>query len=515
MSLSILDTPQDFQPVYSDGLFFTISGDTTNKFKFRYVYDIYVEGNLVFQGKSTPNPYSLGVVDVSRIVKTYTENIPISLYNTTPIFTHQTFPYSRPYADETINYQVLFGYEYSSTADGSITGFTGNGNDGPADVGGPSVDSGLYKTFYSTMGVNGRATQQDFNIDPFVLSGTPVGVNPTTSGLFLTNSPRTRNVRDEDFYTLGFTNYYLNSSSMLSEPYYVEYKFYDDDGTLIDTKQYQNILLNGGGPLTDCSAVYPSYYNIVTTGNTDWNTLYVGAGPMNLYDVYNPSLILNANVSYIECNRGPTRTISIPPNSIARIDCACDGSLLYETALVVTIVDACGGAPTPTPTPTPSPTPCMCESYQVENDGLEAAITVTFLDCDRVSQELIIPPGIIQVFCACMGSVVVTGGSYVLTDLGPCGAPTPTPTPTPSATPDCIPQIVNECTNTCQGGQCFCDNSTPTNIYMAPGDLPNDIGRNVYSDCGLTTLFFGDYEYAGIIYNASPITVVCLVGGGC
>jgi hypothetical protein len=111
MSLSILDTPQDFQPVYSDGLFFTISGDTTNKFKFRYVYDIYVEGNLVFQGKSTPNPYSLGVVDVSRIVKTYTENIPISLYNTTPIFTHQTFPYSRPYADETINYQVLFGIQ--------------------------------------------------------------------------------------------------------------------------------------------------------------------------------------------------------------------------------------------------------------------------------------------------------------------------------------------------------------------------------------------------------------------
>ena len=51
MSLVITDTPQAFQPVYSDGLYFTISADTTNTFKFRYVYDLYVEGNLVFQGR--------------------------------------------------------------------------------------------------------------------------------------------------------------------------------------------------------------------------------------------------------------------------------------------------------------------------------------------------------------------------------------------------------------------------------------------------------------------------------
>ena len=411
MSINILDTPEDFQPVYSDGLFFTISADTTDTYKFRYTYDLYVENELVFQGKSTPNPYGLGVIDVSRIVKTYTENIPISLYNTTPIFTHQTFPFSRPYADETINYEVFFGYEYASSANGTITGFTGNGDDIPANVGPPSVDSGLFKTFYSTMGVNGRATQQDFNIDPYVLSGSPVGVNPTTSGLFLTNSPRIRNVRDEDFYTLGFTNYYLNNSSMLSEPYYVQYKFYDDEGNLLQTSQYQNILLNGGGPLTDCSAVYPSYYNIVTTGNTDWNTMYVGAGPQNLtaimpantaqytvqlfgkftgtttpiqpsptpsptpsqtpgcgscyvYDVTNPSLESTAIISYTECNRGPSRTVSIPPNSVLRIDCACAGSLIYEAELVVLVYDICGGTPTPTPSATPTPTPCMCEVIQ-------------------------------------------------------------------------------------------------------------------------------------------------------
>ena len=503
MSLTILDTPQDFQPVYSDGLFFTISADTTNKYKFRYVYDVYINDVLQFQGKSTPNPYSLGVIDISRIVKTYTTNMPISMWCTTPIFTHQTFPFSRPYTDETINYKVLFGYEYTNTPNGAVTGFTGNGN----GVGVPSVDSGYYKTFYSTMGVNGRATQQDFNIEPFVLSGTPTGVYPTTSGLFLTNSPRIRDVRDEDYYALGFTNYYLNSGSMLSEPYYVEYKFYDDTGALLDTKQYQNLICNGGGPLPDCSAVYQSYYNIVSTANTEYNTLYVGAGPMNLqaimpvdtaqytvqlfgkftgettpipptptptptpsstpgcsecyiYDVYNPSLLLNANVSYIECSTGVNRVIAIPPNSFVQIDCACANSLIYETALVVTIVDACfGTTPTPTPsasasTPTPTPTPSSTPS-------------------------------------------------------------TPTPTPTPSSTPECNGFVVNECFSTCVTDNCFCDSATPTTIYLDPLSTPSDLGANVYADCERTILWFGDYEYGGIIYNASPITTVCLVGGGC
>jgi len=490
MSINIIDTPEAFQPIYSDGLFFTVSADTTNTYKFRYVYDVYVNNELVFEGKSTPNPYSLGVIDVSRIIKTYAENIPISSYNGTPIFTHQTFPFSKPYSDETISYQVNFGYEYSNSPNGNITGFTGNGN----DVGPPTKTSGLYKAFYSTMGVNGRATQQDFDISPFVLSGNPVGTYPTTSGLFLTNSPRIRDIQSDEYYTLGFTNYYLDGLSVVSEPYYVEYNFYDDGGSLIDTKQYMNILLNGGGPLPDCSVVYPSYYYMVSTGNTDWNTLYVGAGPKNLesimpanavqytvqlfgkftgetspinptptptptpsptppcgtcytYDVTNPSLTTNANLYYIECGYGVTRNIVIPPNSIARIDCACEGSLIYEAYLIVEIVSSCVEAsPTPTPTTTPTPTPCVCNSYTITNTGLEAQLTVDYLDCNRVQQQIILNPGLGVSFCACSSSISATGSSYDLTDFGSC-SPTPsaTPTPTPSSTPpycECVQYLV-------------------------------------------------------------------------
>ena len=48
MSLTILQTPEQFQPVLSNGLFFTVSADTTNTFKFRYVYDLYVNGVYTF-----------------------------------------------------------------------------------------------------------------------------------------------------------------------------------------------------------------------------------------------------------------------------------------------------------------------------------------------------------------------------------------------------------------------------------------------------------------------------------
>jgi hypothetical protein len=136
-------TPPEFTPVYTDGLFFTVSADT-NHFKFRYVYNIYIDGVLQFEGKATPNPFGLGIIDVSRILKTYVRNNPISYWNTTPIYTHQTFPFSRPSQDETINYQLNVGYEYASSEIAQVTGFTGSGT----TIGPPTQTVGVYKTFH-------------------------------------------------------------------------------------------------------------------------------------------------------------------------------------------------------------------------------------------------------------------------------------------------------------------------------------------------------------------------------
>ena len=343
--INFTHTPPKFSPVYTDGLFFTVSADT-NHFKFRYVYDIYVEDVLIFQGKATPNPFQLGVIDVSRILKSYVSNIPISNWNTTPIYTHKTFPFSRPYTDETIRYEVKVGYEYSDSEISQVTGFTGNGT----VIGSPAVTVGPYKTFQSTMGVNGKSNLQDFNIGQFVLSGTPTGVDPTIDCLYLTNSPRNRNIDLSEYYTLGFTNYYL-ADNILSEPYYAEYKFYDDNGLLITATTVDNITTNGGGPRTNCNYVYPATQFIYPSGNTEYNTLYVGAGPMNISPI-------------------------LPPNAV-QYTVQLFGKFTGSTSPI---------QPTPSPTPTPSSTPTIspctgtCQSYSVTNINFNPC-QITYWDC--------------------------------------------------------------------------------------------------------------------------------------
>jgi hypothetical protein len=503
MSIAILHQPPTFQPVLTDGLFYTISADTINNFRFRYTYDLYVNGNNVFQGKATPNPYGLGVIDTSRILKTYCENNPFGLWNTTKIYQHQTFPFAAPYSAETINYEVYFGYEYSSTELGAVTGFTGSGNtQGP-----PSIPSGLKKVFQSTMGVNGRATQQDFNMSPFVLSGAPTTIDPTTSGLFLTNSPRTRDLEQDEYYTLAFTNYYLDSST-ISEPYYAEWTFYDDQGLVITAVTSDNITTNGGGPRTSCNQVYQELPLIIPSGNTNYNTLYVAAGPRNLSGI-TPSNAVQYTVQLFGKFTGTTSPIQ----------------------------------PTPTPTPTPSATPtvCACKEYSVFNASLESQGILYYADCNNIQRTLVVNPNQEFYVCICNLGDFIIEGALIVTNTGDCEQPTPTPTSTttptptltptqtqglsptptptltrtPTPTPEGVPQLVNECFATCVGGECFCDSATPITLYMAPGLSPGDVGENIYTDAGLSVLFFGDYQYGGIIYNASPIIVICTVGGGC
>jgi hypothetical protein len=468
MSLTFTNTPPDFQPVLADGLFFTVSADTSNTFKFRYVYELYVQDTLVFQGKATPNPYSLGVIDLQQILETYCFNNPIAAWNTTNIYTHTTFPFSRPYYDETISYYIKCGYEYASTELAPISGFTGIGN----QQGLPAFTSNVYKTFRSTMGVNGRATQQDFNIDPFVLSGSPTTIDPTTSGLFLTNAPRIQDLDKDEYYTLAFTNYYMGTD-MLSEPYYVKYNFYNDQGNLITGTTYENITTNGGGPRTNCNQVYQSLVLINPFSQTEYNTLYVGAGPKNIPNIpdgtvqYTVQLFgkftgttspaqptptptptpsttpstptptptpsstpscscteyyientgsTSANVSIVNCANGQTQVFALPGLTATQV-CSC--SLPFsENSLIINVVGGCY-VPPPTPTPTPSSTPCECGEYEVINEGSNFPV-LTFVFCDGASYAITLYPGYNELNCGCVGTFFCSDPNVSITYTGPC-----------------------------------------------------------------------------------------------
>lgn len=582
MSVFFNSTPTDFQPVLSDGIYFTLSSDTYNPlttFKFKYNYELYVEDTLVFEGKCSPNPYGLGILDLQQILETYTDSLPISYWNTTPIYTHETFPFSRPANEEVINYYVKVGYEYADSELGSITGYTGYGN----SIGDPSVQSLVYKTFRSTMGVNPRATQQNFNIGPFVLSGTPTGVNPTTSGLFLTNAPRTLDVLDTDYYTLGFTNYYLWSGATtgLSEGYYVKYNFYDDSGALLSATTYDNIVSNGGGPRTNCNNVYQQLYLIdPVTGTTDYNTLYVGAGPANLPEIpvgtvqytvqlfghftgstspiqptptptptpsgtptISPSptptptsyctgctqyaVYYTGSTYYVEitdCSTGQVKNVLLQPN-LGYTLCSCTYPV-FELPVTVSTLGPCGPTPTPSTTPTSTPV-CTCREYYVENVTPYNDF-VKYRDCYGVVQTQALPGFAATTLCACQDSVVT---QYCeVSDLGPCVLPTPTatvpvtstptPTPTPSATPGCyLEWLIIECVDgICSGGICTCENGTARSVYTncSVTDI-TDPGTELYDTSALTSPWTGDFVRFGSIYNSTGanVTLVCVVGGPC
>lgn len=567
-------TPPEFTPVYTDGLFFTVSADT-NHFKFRYVYNIYVDGVLQFEGKATPNPFGLGIIDVSRILKTYVRNNPISYWNTTPIYTHQTFPFSRPSQDETINYQLNVGYEYASSEIAQVTGFTGSGT----TIGPPTQTVGVYKTFHSTMGVNGRANQQDFDIDPFVLSGTPQNINPTTSGLFLTNSPRTRDIQPDEYYTLAFTNYYLTKTT-LSEPYYVQYKFYDDNGTLIDTKNYNNITTNGGGPLPNCTYVYPAWYLMEPKDNTTYNTLYVGAGPMNLepilppnavqytvqlfgkftgttspvqptptptptprppepipcsgscadYTVSNPSLG-TCSFTYFSCSQQRNITIQLPGQTSTIVRCVCGSSMVYECDLDVDFISNCQ---------TPPNTCSTCFQVSVTNDSDRGPSTFYYFDCEADSWSAKTLPSQTGFLlnCACNTFYAADINDFTFTITAICGetpptTPTPTPTPGTTQSPTPTPTRTPTPTATCPGYKVW--NIVTGNTSCSGGicTLGSPVFSTVYTDCsvsditspstiiyvtsGLSGVFSGFFEQTGIIYQSDTfgVTFECTTGDGC
>jgi hypothetical protein len=582
MSVQFVDTPALFQPVLSDGLFFTVSSatyDAQTTFKFRYVYDVYIDGQLEFAGKCTPNPYGLGIIDLQQILESYTSSLPISYFSGVPIYTHQTPVFSVPAGDTSLFFEVKCGYEYASSEIASTTGFTGVGN----AIGLPAYPSQGYKVFRSTMGTNGRATQQDFNTGPFILSGSPVGVFPTTSGLFLTNAPRIQDIREDFYYTLSFTNYYTASGqtpTYLSEPYYVKYTFLDDQGAVISARTYDNIYQNGGGPRTNCNDVYPALYLVNPWTGTTYDILNVAAGPRNIPDFpdgvaqYTVQLFgkFTGSTSPIQATPTPTPTptatgfgprpsptpSSTPPctncrsysveytgvneNAIATYTNCISGAVLqvilypgiqYEFCSCVTPtgtdLDVIDLGPCSTPPPTPSPTPtmtpsCVCSEYLVENLN-DYSVFISYIDCNGVPDTMMISGFNVINLCACDGTIEV-GPNVTVDYLNPCVlpvTPSPTPTrtltPTPSITPGCFKSWnITECASPCSGGICACEGGVSRTVYTKCSVTNiTALTTEIYENTALTNPFTGDFISSGSIWNStgSSVVLVCNVGGPC
>ena len=456
MQVNITQQPDDFQPVKSDGLFFVVSADTQSVYNFRYIFEVYVQGLKIFTGKSTPNPYGLGILDVSKVMETYLTGSPVALDEDTAIFWHSTFPFSRPYSNQVLDYYILVGEEHSTTPTGVIEQYSGIGS----SLGSPSVPSLDFRSYLGTLPVNYIANTQDFNYGPFVMSGFPSNYQ---QGLFLTNSPRQRELTENDYFTLSFTNYRVNNEFVYSEPYYGTINFYDDIGGLITGLTFTNIWSNGGGPLSSCTNNYPV---VLPAGYraSDYNIMNFGVGPKNLpvipngtqyyevalYGVRNNILVTPTPTSSVTptpsftpsptpsgpaCNEYLVENLTAGP--ITESITECDGTVVN---LTLGAGDFAGVCVTTIP---PSsfnwilqgacPPACLCLDVTFTNTVARSEI-LYYKDCNENIVALTIAP--LGVFNTCICNFFSwTGSTFTIVNNGPCSFPTPTATPTPTSTP--------------------------------------------------------------------------------
>ena len=273
MSITIQRQPEQLQPSMTDGLFYTLSSDKTDQFKYRYIFWVYVNGSRVFSGKSTPNPEGLGVIDISEVLKTYANS---SVQINDAIggqYIHQTERFSLFDDSEVIEYYVRFGEEYATGLTASVVQYNGISD----SQGTPSLQSETRKVFNGTYPTNIYGNRQDFVNTPYILNTPPTQYQ---QGLFLTNSPRILDVGINDRHTLSFFNYDLGGD-LVSYGYQVEYTFYESDGSYISSVVLDNITSNGGGPLTGLTGLGYDEVGIVPSAYT-YNVVNVATGPYNI-----------------------------------------------------------------------------------------------------------------------------------------------------------------------------------------------------------------------------------------
>jgi len=305
MAITIDRQPNDIQPVNSDGLYYVLSStQSASKLKYRYIFEVYVNGSIVFEGKSTPNTNDKGVIDIGEILRNYTNSTVKIEDHLASLYIHDTEKFSRYDENEVIEYYVKFGEEWAISANTSVIQYNGI-DDSP---GAPGRQSLIRKTYNATYPNNTYSNYEEFEYEPYIMSGNPIQYE---SGLFLTNAPRIQEVSLNDRGTLSFFNYVLGGN-IISYPYQAQYIFYDVDGIQLSSTTIDNIQSNGGGPLTGLTGLGYDAVGQVSSGYT-WNVLNVASGPYNI----NQSIGFPTNAKYYHIRmlgRDQSSSVGCPSN---------------------------------------------------------------------------------------------------------------------------------------------------------------------------------------------------------
>lgn len=439
--ITFLAQPNTIEPVYSNLVFQFESDKALDPlyYKFRYVVDVFGVEGFINRLYITPSPEGWGQVDLSPILYDYVSSTPQSVGCDTPI--HEI---GWGYLDDNmIVYSIRVGEEYADSPNGLVVLY--NGQDG---VGNPNVRSNVCYTYN---GVKEWFNGKNFNFDPFYLTG-QTGDFPQYSSMFMTNSPRTRYIRETDEAVLAAFNWYSATPTELFAPvdnsrqvYSAKFSYYDVNNNLLGTNRTYNVESNCG-TRPNC-AWYDGWFD--TPDNFyEQQVIYLGVGIPNQENAHGFSVPATTKYWKVELEGLSSQPTPPAPEIVDFDGCSCHEysytNNFDESAVIFTYLDCVGEEQTITITPlstgnwcacqnTNSPNVsteialdlgecdvCECKTYDVENEGAEPSL-FSYTNCsgDTINDD--VDPAETKRICACENSVEAGGLNVYL--IGDCPLP--------------------------------------------------------------------------------------------
>ena len=178
--ITLLTTPAEIQPVYNPIYIRCLSNNTTN-YGFKFIFDLYVNGLFVNRVKLSPRPSSTNTIySPARVLETYlTFDNPINITSGSTAVNAITL------------YSVKIGEEYGSAATGTT----------------------IYSGLTTTTGYTFNAVIQYPDVPTWDYLNYVVATGTTKS--FLTNSPSSKLIRDDERETIGII--YTNVSLLYTD----------------------------------------------------------------------------------------------------------------------------------------------------------------------------------------------------------------------------------------------------------------------------------------------------------
>ena len=241
-----LQSPPIWSPAYNP-IVWMIESDKTTEYKFRYVFDVYVDNNPKVRFKVPPNPNGKGLIDVSALVAAE-----IDITTNLPFLSTEPFYMGDALAAKVY---ILAGEEYATTPTGASVIYNGSGL-----VGEPAY--GLYadsnfrpcpnattpvaawnsgqnpETYYNWLALGGEGA---------LLYEMALGQINDTGGKFLTNCPDSPQIirSDEDFTLTWFNRNFEAATGPQTFPYAMVANFYNN-GLPVATSTFYNTVADGG-----------------------------------------------------------------------------------------------------------------------------------------------------------------------------------------------------------------------------------------------------------------------------